>query len=197
MATNGRRQTTDSLKTLQKRDLVLRGEQILRSSDFNMTRCLSLGLSILFPGVTSGGHNSLGCRDPRRPTRPTGPMIRIAGPLLPVGCRDPDCTLYALASLGALAAEAKRVLLRLRDGREVDHELPSVIQPSLQAWRHSSWRSWSTRWGCCILVVSTVFPPFLWAGSRGVLPPAGPFLYQTPVFYHKSIATANNMINHQ
>jgi hypothetical protein len=39
-------------------------------------------------------------------------------------------------------------------------------------------------------------PPFLWAGSRGMSAPAGPFLYPTSIFYHKSITTVNNMINY-
>ena len=37
-----------------------------------------------------------------------------------------------------------------------------VIQPSRQAWGHSSW--WSSRWGCGTLVVSTVFPLFCGPG---------------------------------
>src|SRR5918993_1708761 len=36
--------------------------------------------------------------------------------------------------------------------------------------------------------------PSLWAGLRGVLPPAGPSPYPTSLFYHKLITIANNMI---
>jgi hypothetical protein len=40
----------------------------------------------------------------------------------------------------------------------------------------------NVRVGCARLVLSTV-SSFLWAGSRGVASPAGPFLYLTPLLY--------------
>ena len=67
-------------------------------------------------------------------------------------------TLYALASPRALAAEARSLLpLSLVSGSTPGW--PSVIQPSLHAWGHSSF-SWWQRSSCGTLVVSTAFPLF-------------------------------------
>src|SRR5215217_6168297 len=68
---------------------------------------------------------------------------------------------------------------------------PSVTQPSLQAWGHSSWPSW---WGAAvkgspaggILLMSTVAShscllKWLWAGLRGALTPAEPLVFLTRI----------------
>jgi len=59
------------------------------------------------------------------------PSSQRSGPGPSEGYPGPVCTLYALASLRALAAEVKRVLLRLLARLRVDHELayryPAVV----------------------------------------------------------------------
>jgi len=58
-------------------------------------------------------------------------MLATKGPGHPEGYPDPLCTLYALASLRALAAEVLRELLSLLARLGVDHELayryPAVV----------------------------------------------------------------------
>jgi hypothetical protein len=80
----------------------------------------------------------------RRPTRPktfaryhtipqkvTTVSIYGKGPGRPEGYPGPVCTLYALASLRALAAEVKRVLLylltRLRVESDLGYRYPAIV----------------------------------------------------------------------
>src|SRR5215218_2858549 len=62
---------------------------------------------------------------------PLREMLATIGPGHPEEYPGPDRTLYALASLRALAAEVKRVLLRLLARLRVDHELayryPAIV----------------------------------------------------------------------
>ena len=86
-----------------------------------------------------------------------------------------------LSAIRALAAKVKCVLLRLLTCPRVDHELtyryPAIVAgvgaiiPILTCCREGISRSGYP------LGVHSLFP-FLWAGSRGVATPAGPFPFQ-------------------
>jgi hypothetical protein len=90
-------------------------------------------------------------------------------------------TLYALASLRALAAEVSAYSSHSLLVSGSTPGWPSVIQPSLQAWGRSSWWSWWQRWGCGTLVVSTAFPLFCGPGP-GVVSTCGAILYPESIF---------------
>jgi hypothetical protein len=107
-----------------------------------------------------------------RPTRFSAHRPNIKG-RDPVGCPGPGCTLYALASTPALSAEVRRVFLRLLARLGVDHELAKRYPAICAGVGSSSWWSWPARWGCCILMVSTVFPLFCGPGPGVCYHPRG------------------------
>jgi hypothetical protein len=105
-------------------------------------------------------------------------MLATKGTGRPEGYPGPICTLYALASLGTLAAEVKRVLLRLFTRLGVDHELsyrhPAIVAGTrtliLMVMVLSRW----VRMGCARLLCGHEDVPS-WSGPRELVTPRGHF----------------------
>src|SRR5829696_8436412 len=108
-----------------------------------------------------------------------------------------DCTGPGLSAIRAAAAKVERVLFRLLARFGIDHDLskrcPAIVAGVgalvLMVMVLGGW----VRMRCARLCgVHSSVPTFLWAGLRGVQPPAGPslvcmsyILLQFTWFYHK------------